>query len=60
MCLWRKEETQFDIWRNNETSFETDSLIVTDKDFPIGQKIYRDFKSIKFVRDIEINIGKNL
>ena len=35
-------------------------LIVTDNDFPIGQKVSSRFEKIEFVRDIEIRIGNTL
>ena len=58
--LMEGRSTQFDIWRNKENNTSEISLIVTDQDFPIGQKILLSFKSIQFVRDIEIYIGKKL
>ena len=53
--------TQFDIWRDNaKTLLQEPSLIVTDKDFKIGKKISQYFKSIQFVKDIEIKLGNKL
>ena len=52
--------TQFDIWRDQKNSFSRNTLIIADKDFPIGQKFLSMFETIEFVRDIEIHIGKKL
>ena len=49
--------TQFDIWRNEEDELVKNALIISDKDFPIGSKILSSFKTITFVRDIEIFVG---
>ena len=49
--------TQFDIWRNEEDELVKNALIISDKDFPIGSKILSSFKTITFVRDIEIFLG---
>ena len=52
--------TQFDFWRDNENAFAGTSLIVTDKDFKIGKKISLHFKSIQFVKNIEIKLGNKV
>ena len=51
--------TQFDIWRK-KSNFSENTLIVTDKDFPIGQRILSGFRSISFLKDIEIYAGNKL
>ncbi len=58
--VMEKRRTQFDIWREERNSFGTNTLIIADKDFPIGKKILSRFDSIEFLRDIEINIGNKL
>ena len=55
-----KRRTQFDVWRDEFNSLGTNALIVTDDDFPIGQKLMSRFEKIEFVRDIEIYIGNTL
>ena len=55
-----KRRTQFDVWRAERNSFGTNTLIIADKDFPIGKKILSRFDSIEFLRDIEIHIGNKL
>ena len=55
-----KRRTQFDVWREEKNSFGTNSLIIADKDFPIGKKILSKFDSIDFLRDIEVHIGNKL
>lgn len=52
--------TQFDIWRDNENAVLENALIVTDKDFPLNQKILSNFKFIKPVRNVEIYVGKQV
>ena len=52
--VMEKRRTQFDVWREEENSFGTNTLIIADNDFPIGQKISSNFENIEFVRDIEI------
>ena len=58
--VMEKRRTQFDIWRKDKNSFETNALIITDKDFPIGKNILSKFDSMEFLRDIEIHIGNKL
>ena len=58
--LMEKRKTQFDVWREEENSFGTNTLIIADEDFPVGKKIQSRFKSIEFLRDIEIHIGNKL
>ena len=58
--VMEKRRTQFDVWREEKNSFGTNSLIIADKDFPIGKKILSKFDSIEFLRDIEIHIGNKL
>ena len=55
-----KRKTQFDVWREEENSFSTNTLIIADEDFPVGKKIQSRFKSIEFLRDIEIHIGNKI
>ena len=55
-----ERRTQFDVWRKEENSFGKSTLIVADKDFPIGKKISSHFEKIEFVRDIEIRIGNKI
>jgi len=52
--------TQFDVWREEENSFEKSTLIVADNDFPIGTKISSHFEKIEFVKDIEIRVGNKI
>ena len=58
--VMEERKTQFDVWRNQDNQLQKKILIFTDKDFPFGQKILSNFKSIKFVRDIEIYLDKKL
>ncbi len=58
--VMEKRRTQFDVWREEKNPFGTNSLIIADKDFPIGNKILSKFDSIKFLRDIEVHIGNKL
>ena len=58
--VMEKRRTQFDVWRDEQSPLEVNALIITDNDFPIGQKILSSFKTIEFVRDIEIHIGNKL
>ena len=58
--VMEKRQTQFDVWREEENSFGTNTLIIADEDFPVGKKIQSRFKSIEFLRDIEIHIGNKL
>ena len=60
MLLWRKRRTQFDVWREEKNSFGKNTLIIADKDFPIGKKISSKFDNIEFLRDIEVHIGNKL
>ena len=55
-----QRRTQFDIWREAGDGFGTSTLIIVDKDFPIGNKISSKFQNIEFVRYIEIFFGKKL
>ena len=55
-----KRRTQYDVWREERNSFGTNTLIIADKDFPIGKKIISRFDRIEFLRDIEIHIGNKL
>ncbi len=55
-----KRITQFDLWREKKNPFGKNTLIIADKDFPIGKKILSKFDSIEFLRDIEIHIGNKL
>ena len=58
--VMEKRRTQFDVWREERNSFGTNTLIIADKDFPIGKKILSRLDSIEFLRDIEIHIGNKL
>ena len=58
--VMEKRRTQFDVWREEKNPFGTNTLIIADKDFPIGNKILSKFDSIKFLRDMEIHIGNKL
>ena len=58
--IMEKRSTQFDIWRDKENNNIMNSLIVTDQDFPLGQKMLSNFKYIQFLNDIEIHIGNNV
>ena len=58
--VMEERRTQFDLWREEGNSFEKSTLIVADKDFPIGKKISSCFEKIEFVRDIEIRKGNKL
>ena len=58
--IMEQRRTQFDFWREEENSFGKSTLIVADKDFPIGKKISSRFEKIEFVRDIEIRKGNKL
>ncbi len=58
--LMEGRRTQFDIWREKENAFGSNTIIIADKDFPIGQKILTSFDSIEFLRDIEINLGNKI
>ena len=58
--VMEERRTQFDVWRKEENSFGKSTLIVADKDFPIGKKISSHFEKIEFVRDIEIRIGNKI
>ena len=55
-----QRRTQFDFWREKESSFGKSTLIVADKDFPIGKKISSFFEKIEFIRDVEIRKGNKL
>ena len=55
-----KRKTQFDLWRDEENSFVTNTLIIADEDIPVGKNILSRFASIEFLRDIEIYIGNTL
>ena len=52
--VMEKRRTQFDVWREENNSFGTNTLIIADKDFQIGKKILSRFDSIEFLRDIQI------
>ena len=52
--------TQFDVWRDKEKPYANKTLIITDDDFPIGQKILSKFDTIEFIKDIGIYIGDKL
>ncbi len=58
--IMEKRRTQFDVWRGETNFFGTNTLIIADKDFPIGNKILSKFDSINFLKDIEIYIGNKL
>ena len=58
--VMEKRKTQFDVWRDELNSLRANALIVTDNDFPIGQKLSSRFGKIEFVKDIEIRIGNKL
>ena len=58
--IMEQRRTQFDFWREEENSFGKSTLIIADKDFPIGKKISSRFEEIEFVRDIEIRKGNKL
>jgi len=58
--VMEKRKTQFDVWREEENFSSTNTLIIADKDFPIGKKILSRFESIEFLRDMEIHIGNKL
>ena len=58
--VMEQRRTQFDYWREEENSLGKSTLIVADKDFPIGKKISSRFEKIEFVRDIEIRKGNKL
>ena len=58
--VMEKRRTQFDVWREEKNSFGMNTLIIADKDFPIGKKILSRFDSVEFLKDIEIHIGNNL
>tara|TARA_B100001989_G_scaffold216739_1_gene167665 strand:- start:603 stop:1112 length:510 start_codon:yes stop_codon:yes gene_type:complete len=58
--IMEQRRTQFDIWREAGDRFGTSTLIIVDKDFPIGKKISSKFQNIEFVRYIEIFFGKKL
>ena len=58
--IMEQRRTQFDIWREAGNRFGTSTLIIVDKDFPIGKKISSKFQNIEFVRYIEIFFGKKL
>ena len=58
--VMEKRKTQFDVWRDESSLLRASALIVTDDDFPIGQKLSSNFEKIEFVRDIEIRIGNIL
>ena len=58
--VMEQRRTQFDFWREEENSFGKSTLIIADKDFPIGKKISSRFEEIEFVRDIEIRKGNKL
>ena len=55
--VMEERRTQFDIWRGQEKAFATNTLIVVDQEFPIGPKILLSFKSINFLKDIDIYKG---
>jgi 4-amino-4-deoxy-L-arabinose transferase-like glycosyltransferase len=48
-------ETQFDIWRKLDVDYG-DSLILVDDDFPINSKISSIFKTVTFIRNIDVKI----
>ena len=58
--VMEERKTQFDVWRGKEHQFVKNILIVTDHDFPIGQKILSGFEKIEFLKDIEVSIGNKL
>ena len=58
--IMEQRRTQFDIWREAGDGFGTSTLIIVDKDFPIGNKISSKFQNIEFVKYIEIFFGKKL
>ena len=53
-----ERRTQFDIWRGQGKLFEEKALIVTDKDFPLSNKILSNFKSVEHVRNIKVYKNK--
>ena len=55
-----QRRTQFDIWREEKSSYGRNTIIIADNDFPIGQKISSNFENIEFVRDIKISLGNKL
>ena len=55
-----QRRTQFDIWREEKSSYGRNSIIIADHDFPIGQKISSNFEKIEFVRDINIRLGNKV
>ena len=55
--VMEERRTQFDIWREHENSLGAKTLIIADKDFPMGQKILSRFEKIEFLRDLEISVG---
>ncbi len=52
--VMEKRKTQFDVWRSKDKKFATKTLILTDNNFPIGQKISSSFESIELIQDIDI------
>ncbi len=58
--VMEERRTQFDIWRGEGKAFKEKTLILTDKDFPLGKKILSNFKSVELIRSIEIYIGNIL
>ena len=58
--LMEGRRTQFDVWREEKSSYGRNTIIIADIDFPIGQKISSNFEKIEFVRDIKINLGNKL
>ena len=58
--VMEERRTQFDVWREEKNSFGMNTLIIADKDFPIGKKLLSRFDSVEFLKDIEIHIGNNL
>ncbi len=53
-----ERRTQFDIWRGQGKLLEEKALIVTDKDFPLSNKISSNFKSFEHVRNIKVYKNK--
>ena len=54
-AIMADRETQFDIWRKLDVDYG-DSLILVDDDFPINSKISSIFKTVTFIRNIDVKI----
>ena len=51
--VMRDRETQFDIWRSQRKFYPENSLIISDDDFPIHERLKPLFKEIEYLGQIQ-------